>query len=245
MTKKYLRYLNFRFKIMEHVYFNKVLSPLVDMKKNVSTLHVRTAFKKNGIRDLLSVFFWASVFLFAPVSHAQNTQDTWQIYMEYLKNDMSKDAMGDLSQLKLLKYTYKGEIKSEKDKSRVIEAIFSDKAPYVSELSKLVISDTTYTDTDITIHQKIYPNFEIATIRQMMDTGKLTKDSIAVIKQRFYQDIRVGDGYLDLDWSYKGKKFRSLSIIPKDGIPLDPISSRLSTGRNTIINGRNPINEKK
>lgn len=192
----------------------------------------------------LSVLFLASFFLFAPVSHAQNPQATWPKLMEYLKNDMIKDSMGDLSLLKLLKYTYKGEIRSEKDKSRVIEAIFSDKAPIVSVLSNLVISDTTYTDTDVTIHQKIYPNFEIVTIRQMMDTGKLTDDSIAVIKQRFYQNIGIGSDYLELDWSYKGKMFHSLGIIQNDSILIDPITSRLSTGGNTIINSQNSTHKK-
>lgn len=212
--------------------------------KNVSTFHVRAPFKKNGVRDVLSVLFLASFFLFAPVSRAQNSPVTWQKHLEYLKNDATKDYMGDLRQLKLLKYTYKGEIRSEKDKSRVIEATYSDKAPIVSVLSNLVISDTTYTDTDITIHQKRYPEFEIMTIRQMVDAGKLTEDSIAMLKQQLYKNVGIGFGYLELDWSYKGKRFRSLGIIPNDGIPVDPITSGLSTGGNTIINSRNFSNKK-
>lgn len=126
--------------------------------------------------------------------------------------------MGDLSQLKLLKYTYKGEIRSEKDKYRVIEALFSDKVPIVSVLSNLVISDTTYTDTDITIHRKIYSEFEIVTVRQVVDAGKLTEGSIAVIKQRIYEKTGIGSGYLESDWSYKGKIFRSLGIMQNDSI---------------------------
>ena len=102
--------------------------------------------------------------------------------LEYMKNDTAKDWMGDLKHLKLLKYTYKGKIKSEKDKYSVIEATYSDKAPAVSMLPNLVISDTTYTETDMTIHQKIYPQFKIVTVRQMVDAGKLTEDSIAMLK---------------------------------------------------------------
>lgn len=201
-------------------------------------------FKANGVRNVLSIFFWMSLFLFAPVIHAQESQPIWQKYLEYLKNDAAKDCMGDLKQLKLLKYTYKGEIKSEKDKNRVVEAAYSDKAPAVSVLSNLVISDTTYTQTDRMIRQKIYPEFKIVTVRQMVDAGKLTEDSIAKLKQRLYENVNIGFGYVKLDWSYKGKKFSTLGIIPDDGIPVDPITSSLSTGGKTITEGRIPSNKK-
>lgn len=201
-------------------------------------------FKANGVRNVLSIFFWMSLFLFAPVIHAQESQPIWQKYLEYLKNDAAKDCMGDLKQLKLLKYTYKGEIKSEKDKNRVVEAAYSDKAPAVSLLSNLVISDTTYTQTDRMIRQKIYPEFKIVTVRQMVDSGKLTEDSVAKLKQRLYENVNIGFGYVKLDWSYKGKKFSTLGIIPDDGIPVDPITSHLHTGGNTIAEGRIPSNKK-
>lgn len=201
-------------------------------------------FKANGVRNVLSIFFWMSLFLFAPVIHAQESQPIWQKYLEYLKNDAAKDCMGDLKQLKLLKYTYKGEIKSEKDKNRVVETAYSDKAPAVSLLSNLVISDTTYTQTDRMIRQKIYPEFKIVTVRQMVDSGKLTEDSVAKLKQRLYENVNIGFGYVKLDWSYKGKKFSTLGIIPDDGIPVDPITSHLHTGGNTITEGRIPSNKK-
>lgn len=200
--------------------------------------------KANGVRNVLSIFFWMSLFLFAPVIHAQESQPIWQKYLEYLKNDAAKDCMGDLKQLKLLKYTYKGEIKSEKDKNRVVEAAYSDKAPAVSLLSNLVISDTTYTQTDRMIRQKIYPEFKIVTVRQMVDSGKLTEDSVAKLKQRLYENVNIGFGYVKLDWSYKGKKFSTLGIIPDDDIPVDPITSSLSTGGKTITEGRIPSNKK-
>lgn len=201
-------------------------------------------FKANEVRNVLSIFIWISLFLFVPVIHAQESKPIWQKYLEYLKNDAAKDCMGDLKQLKLLKYTYKGEIKSEKDKNRVVEAAYSDKAPAVSVLSNLVISDTTYTQTDRMIRQKIYPEFKIVTVRQMVDTGKLTEDSIAKLKQRLYENVNIGFGYVKLDWSYKGKKFSTLGIIPDDGIPVDPITSSLSTGGKTITEGRIPSNKK-
>lgn len=201
-------------------------------------------FKANEVRNVLSIFFWMSLFLFAPVIHAQESQPIWQKYLEYLKNDAAKDCMGDLKQLKLLKYTYKGEIKSEKDKNRVVEAAYSDKAPAVSVLSNLVISDTTYTQTDRMIRQKIYPEFKIVTVRQMVDAGKLAEDSVAKLKQRLYENVNIGFGYVKLDWSYKGKKFSTLGIIPDDGIPVDPITSHLHTGGNTITEGRIPSNKK-
>lgn len=201
-------------------------------------------FKANEVRNVLSIFIWISIFLFAPVIHAQESQPIWQKYLEYLKNDAAKDCMGDLKQLKLLKYTYKGEIKSEKDKNRVVEAVYSDKAPAVSVLSNLVISDTTYTLTDRMIRQKIYPEFKIVTVRQMVNSGKLTEDSIAKLKQRLYENVNIGFGYVKLDWTYKGKKFSTLGIIPDDGIPVDPITSHLHTGGNTIAEGRIPSNKK-
>lgn len=195
-------------------------------------------FKTKEVRKVLSIFLGMSFFLFAPVTHAQKPQPIWQEYLEYLKNDAAKDWMGDLKQLKLLKYTYKGKVKSEKDKYRVIEAACSDKAPAVSVLSNLVISDTTYTETGITIHQKTYPEFKIVTVRQMVDAGKLTEDSIAMLKQRLYENIDFGFGYVKLDWLYKGKKFSTLGIIPNDGIPVDPIISHLSIGGNAIVESR-------
>lgn len=195
-------------------------------------------FKTKEVRKVLSIFLGMSFFLFASVTHAQKPQPIWQEYLEYLKNDAAKDWMGDLKQLKLLKYTYKGKVKSEKDKYRVIEAACSDKAPAVSVLSNLVISDTTYTETGITIHQKTYPEFKIVTVRQMVDAGKLTEDSIAMLKQRLYENIDFGFGYVKLDWLYKGKKFSTLGIIPNDGIPVDPIISHLSIGGNAIVESR-------
>ncbi len=212
--------------------------------RKVCTLYNPVSLKRNGVRGLISVFLLVSLFLFVPVSRAQNSQATWQKFLEYLKNNGTSNCVGDLTQLKLLDYTYKGEIKSEKDKSRVIEAMYSDKAPFVSVLSDVVISDTTVTDTDTTIHQKIYPSFEIVTVRQMVDTGKLTGDSIAMLKKRLYRNVEIGFGYLEMEWSYKGKKFRSMGIIPKDGIPVDPITACLHTGGKTITNGRKFANEK-
>lgn len=200
--------------------------------------------KKNWIRDTFFVFFGVSVFLFMPISRAQDLQPTWQKYLEHLKNDAFKDYMGDLNQLKLLKYAYKGKIRSEKHKSRLIETICSDKAATVSLLPNLVISDTTFTNSDVIIHQKIYPNFEIVTVRQMVNSGKLTEDSIAMIKQRLYENVRIGFDYLELEWSYKGKRFRCLSIVSSDGIPTDFITSRLYTRDKKIINSRNSTNKK-
>ncbi len=200
--------------------------------------------KTNEVRNTLSVFFLMSLFLLVPVICAQKSQPIWQKHLEYLKNDTAKNWMGDLKHLKLLKYTYKGKIKSEKDKYSVIEATYSDKAPAVSVLPNLVISDTTYTETDITIHQKIYPQFKIVTVRQMVDAGKLTEDSIAMLKQRLYENIETGFGYVALDWLYKGQKFSTLGIITNDGIPVDPITSYLHTGVNTIVEGRISPNKK-
>lgn len=204
----------------------------------------RVPFTTNEVRYVLSIFVGMSLFFFAPVIRAQKSQPDWQKYLEYLKHDAAKDYMGDLKQLKLLKYTYKGEIRSEKDKNKVIEAIYSDKAPVVSVLSKLVISDTTYTETDRMICQKIYPEFKIVTVRQMVDAGKLTEDSIVKLKQRLSENVNIGFEYVKLDWIYKGEKFSTLGIIPNDGIPVDPITSSLSTGGNTIVEGRLPSNNK-
>lgn len=201
-------------------------------------------FKINEVRYVLSIFLGMSLFLFAPVIRAQKSQPVWQKQLEYLKHDAAKDYMGDLKQLKLLKYTYKGKIRSEKDKNKVIEAIYSDEAPVVSVLSKLVISDTTYTETDRMICQKIYPEFKIVTVRQMVDAGKLTEDSIVKLKQRLSENVNIGFEYVKLDWSYKGEKFSTLGIISNDGIPVDPITSNLFTGGNTIVEGRIPSNNK-
>lgn len=199
--------------------------------------------KKSWVRGALCIFF-VSVFLFVPVSRAQKSQPVWQRHLDYLKNDWSKECLGDLNQLKLLKYTYKGKIKSEDHKSRLIEAVYSDKAPSVSVLSEEVVSDTTFTDADTIIQQKHYPRFEIQTIRQMVDAGKLGENSIAMSKQRLNEHLKIGSEYLELEWSYKGKKFRSLSFVADDGILSDPITSGLRTGGSTIVKTRKSANGK-
>lgn len=214
------------------------------MDKIKFSFYVPILVKKNRLRYALFLFLLTGLFLFVSESHAQSSQAIWQRYLECVKNDITKGYVGDLTQLKLLKYTYKGKIKSEKNKFKAIEALYSDKAPVVSVLSNLVISDTTYTDTDITIHQKIYPNFEITTVRKMMDIGKLTQDSIATIKQRLYKNIGINSDYLELYWSYKGKRVKSLCIISNDSIPIDPIASMLFTSGRTIVDSRNPTNKK-
>lgn len=165
-------------------------------------------------------------------------QSAWQKNLESMKEgNMLQAFEGDLSQLKLTDYTYKGKMKSEKEKKWVIEAMFLDEAPITYVTSDVLMSDTTFTTTDSIIKQKRIPTFEILTVGRMLKMGKLTEAAISTMKQQLDKNVEIGTDYLELVWDYKGKEYRSIAIVYNGEFPDDLITAGLFTGNCTITKG--------
>jgi hypothetical protein len=159
--------------------------------------------------------------------------------LENYKNHTPFDSVGDLSQLKLVDYAYKGTATSPKEKLALVEAIFSDQSPF-SFSTTVFERDTVVTKTDTIITENRYPKFEILSMSKLLSTGKVTADSLSTLKQIAKQSIlndREPIVYVDLDWCYKGKMYRSIGIISKyqrqEPYLSDLITTFLSTGKTT------------
>ena len=141
-----------------------------------------------------------------------------------------------MKELKVVDYIYKGEMNSAKEISQIVDAMFADQAPVNSVTKEIALSDTTITKTDTIINVIKYPEFEILTMREKINAGKLSEDSISTLKQQIKESIPTGTGYVEVIWSYKGKEYRSISLIVGD-IPVDCITMGLSTGGSTNTKG--------
>lgn len=191
--------------------------------------------KQQSLQNLLSAIFLVNFFLFVPVLHAQHSQSDWQEGLEKMKNDLSQGIDG-FEQLKLVDYTYKGAIRSDEEKTQIIDAMYADNAPMSVVLSTDRVQNTTITDTDTIIEQKYFPKFEITTVRRALDTGKLSADSISAIKQILQKNISLGTDCLELVWNYKGEEYRTMAIVDA-GVPFDLITVGLRTGGSTTVKG--------
>ncbi len=162
---------------------------------------------------------------------------TWKTYLENLKKGWTpNNYKGDMKELKVVDYIYKGEMNSAKEISQIVDAMFADQAPVNSVTKEIALSDTTITKTDTIINVIKYPEFEILTMREKINAGKLSEDSISTLKQQIKESIPTGTGYVEVVWSYKGKEYRSISLIVGD-IPVDCITMGLSTGGSTMTKG--------
>ena len=162
--------------------------------------------------------FLAVLSLFIHINCTGGLRPKLQKMLENYKNHMPFDSVGDLSQLKLVDYAYKGTATSPKEKLVLVEAIFSDQSPF--GFSTTVFErDTVVTKTDTIITENRYPKFEILSMNKLLSTGKVTADSLSTLKQIVKQSIlnnREPIVYVDLDWCYKGEMYRSIGIISKD-----------------------------
>ena len=157
----------------------------------------------------------------------------WEKSLNFIQEENSQ-AVGDLKQLKLVDYTYKGKIKSEEQKIQVIDAMCADEAPITSVLSTIVISDTTLTETDSIIKQRTFPVFEITTIRQAIESGKLSAASVSTVRQLLMKNLPIGADFLNLVWDYKGVKYHTTAVVDSV-VVTDLIIAHLSTGSSTFI----------
>ena len=157
-----------------------------------------------------------------------------QAGLEILKKGyVPRDYNGDLKELQLTDYVYKGKIETREQLAQIVDSIFADNAPKAHVLRMVEERDTTVTESDTYVETRIirkrYPKFEIRTIRQLIDEGKLSADSVAKEKQLTMEYIPVGAAYLEMHYSYKGKNYRAIALCMDDG-PFEYMTCDLSRG---------------
>ncbi len=157
-------------------------------------------------------------------------------YQGFINEQMSQ-AVGDMQQLKFVSYEYKGIIKSERHKQKIINDIFGDDSPIFVLTSEITLSDTIIMDQEIEIRQKSYPQFEIMTIRQARETGKVPTDSLAAMKQRVTENLVSCTEIFNIHWNYKGKDYHT-TAVSNNGAPTDLIHSFLSIKGSTTVKSR-------
>ena len=172
--------------------------------------------------------------LLAQAAHAQNLTPYWKEHLEILKKGyVPRDYNGDLKELQLTDYVYKGKIETREQLAQIVDSIFADNAPKAHVLRMVEERDTTVTESDTYVETRIirtrYPKFEIRTIRQLIDEGKLSADSVAKEKQLTMEYIPVGAAYLEMHYSYKGKNYRAIALCMDDG-PFEYMTCDLSRG---------------
>ena len=87
------------------------------------------------------------------VNAQEATVPTWKTYLENLKKGWTPDNYkGDMKELKVVDYIYKGEMNSAKEISQIVDAMFADQAPVNSVTKEIALSDTTITKTDTIIN---------------------------------------------------------------------------------------------
>lgn len=175
-------------------------------------------------------FFWSSL-----PCQAQDSIPVWQNCLERLKHDYSRnDAKGDMNELKLIDYSYYRTIDTDESKTEVIEKMYAPEAPMAFILKQVVDIDTTVTlspnEIDTVIIQNSYPQFEIKTIRALLEEGKISQDSITSIKRRLQKNTPLGTKCIELIWEYKGSLFHSIGIIDNERPIIDPITANLFSG---------------
>lgn len=179
---------------------------------------------------------------------AQDSIPVWQKTLESLMHDYSRhDAKGDMKELKLIDYSYYRTIDTDESKTEVIEKMYAPEAPMAFILKQVVDIDTTITlspnEIDTVIIQNSYPQFEIKTIRSLLEERKLSRDSITSIKRHLQKNTPLGTESIELIWEYKGSLFHSIGIIDNIRPIIDPITANLFSGpkieKRTVRNLKN------
>lgn len=181
--------------------------------------------------------------LYTNVCFSQNTPTTWQDRLEALKNSFNEENRGDVSFLKLLGYTYKGIIGSQTVKSDIIDSLLSYNAPAILHLPPIVMRDTVSRGDSCVIRERVLPKFEIISIRKRLEIAESIgeKSLLTSLRQQLNNLIHLDYEYLELEWSYKNKHFKSLCIVSNEhgGFIYDPIGSNIleyttTTTTNTV-----------
>ena len=199
---------------------------------------MKSIYKKILLNSLGFILF-AVCFIYANSSIAQTPLTTWQEHLEYAKNNFGGLNEGDASHLNLINYVYKGVIKSEIDKNKVIGSLLSFDAPVVMHLPPIIRTDTIIMGDSIVIQKKSFPKFEIATIREWIEIAETTgeENPVILMKRQLTQLIQIGFEYLELEWHYKGKTFHSICIVSNknEGVIYEPIGGNIAIGTNITI----------
>ena len=173
------------------------------------------------------------------MSFAQDTLSIWQKQLEYMKNKTYKENNGDLNHLILKEYMYKGTIGSEVEKSRIIDSILSYDAPSILFLPPEIIRDTIMMGDSCVIKEKRFPRFDIISIGKMMeivDTMNIEYPFI-MMKESLCMLIEIGFNYLELEWNYKEKTFKTICIVSNESgnIIYELIGSNITIQESTKI----------
>ena len=156
--------------------------------------------------------------LYTNVCFSQNTPTTWQDRLEALKNSFNEENRGDVSFLKLLGYTYKGIIGSQTVKSDIIDSLLSYNAPAILHLPPIVMRDTVSRGDSCVIRERVLPKFEIISIRKRLEIAESIgeKSLLTSLRQQLNNLIHLDYEYLELEWSYKNKHFKSLCVVSNE-----------------------------
>lgn len=133
---------------------------------------------------------------------------TWQEQLNYAqnKNTINTKTLSE-DRIYLRAYTYKGTIDTDKERSDIMEELFSDSSVTVK-----------YTDNS---------NFEIVPLKTIRDNAKIlgSKDPLLDLKAQLDTLIQIGMELIELEWNYKGNIFYSTAIASNDkgGIIYDHI----------------------
>lgn len=188
--------------------------------------------KTNYLRKSLFIAL-ASTALLISTSYAQKPKAKWEKHMEFLKNEAWKNKEGDLKELKLISYTDKGKIESDEEKAQVIEELLGEQSPIASVSQTISIRDTTITAQDTIFKERHYPAFDIVTVQQAIDAGKLSEEVLSTAKQQLSDSIKVGFGRVEMIWEYKGKQIQTTGVIDDKDNVLDMMTMGLFTGGST------------
>ena len=210
---------------------------------------MNTIYKKRSSKSLHLILF-AVCFLFATKGFSQESNmNTWQEQLNYRINNAPKDIEGDAKHLKLIKYTYKGKIKSEIEKKDIIDSLLSSNAPFVKNSPPITVTDTIIRKGHREIREKHFAKFDITTIHEMMEdinTKEEVDQYVRIMKKELEEHIQVGFEYLKLEWDYKGEKIYSLCIVSNENpsIVFDQIAFFVGSGTKTSIEPKRTISNK-
>ena len=208
---------------------------------------IRKVWKKKSFNLFYFVILISGV-LYTNVCFSQNTPTTWQDRLEALKNSFNEENMCDVSFLKLLGYTYKGIIGSQTVKSDIIDSLLSYNAPAILHLPPIVMRDTVSRGDSCVIRERVLPKFEIISIRKRLEIAESIgeKSLLTSLRQQLNNLIHLDYEYLELEWSYKNKHFKSLCVVSNEhgGFIYDPIGSNILEYTTTTTNTVERLNSK-
>lgn len=184
----------------------------------------------------------AVCFLYGKECSSQNVPTTWQGQIEFMKIRVNREKGGDANDLSIINYTYKGIIGSEAKKAVIIDSMLSFDSPAVLRLSPVLKRDTVTEGDSCRIREVKLPKFEIVSNRQMTELAesKGEEDPLVLIRKLLNSLIEPGFEYLELEWDYKGKRFKSIGIVSneKGGFIYEPIASNILIERSTTTQVR-------